>query len=189
MPDPHFRHPLVLTLMATGCSGSEEPVGTGMQPGTGRCSEPLIFEGALRPGSGDAAAEPRRIGNHWGTIERRVVGPDGDLCDDDAGCAAAAETLWEATPIRIDMFQTSPVPYWLIASTDGTPAALTGETLLGYLEPIDTAAEARLLAWSEGSEVSCSPDLSGKVDVVQATQRMSDRRRWRSWTLMPECLK
>ncbi len=186
MRDPHFRHLLVLTLMAAGCSGNKEPVvpeapapepapvSTEMQPGTGSCEEGLVYAGAMRPATAGAPLELRRVQTRFDDAERSVEGQDGAICGDDAACTTAAEALWEAAPIRSDCGQIGCTNHVLITAAGGTPSALSGDTLLAYLGPIDTAAEARLLAWSKGFDVACSPALEGQVYVVQATQFMSD---------------
>ena len=193
MRDPHFRHLLVLALMATGCSGNKAPantdpvgvtpietmpptapVSTKMTPGTGRCDEALVFNGAMNPAIPGAPLELRGINNEMGNPGQSVVASDGVLCQDDAACATAAEGLWGGALIRNDCGQIGCRGHQLVTSTAGTPSVLTQDTLLAYLGPIDTAAEARLLAWSKGFNVSCSPALDGQVYVVQATQDMSD---------------
>lgn len=186
MRDPHFRHLLVLTLMAAGCSGNKEPVvpetpapepapvGTEMQPGTGSCEEGLVYASAMRPATAGAPLELRRVQTRFDDAERSVEGQDGAICEEDPACTTAAEALWEAEPIRSDCGQIGCTNFVLITAAGGTPSALTGDSLLDYLGPIDTAAEARLLAWSKGFDVACSPSLEGQVYVVQATQFMSD---------------
>lgn len=193
MRDPHFRSLLVLALMTAGCSGNKEPVSSdpvgsdpvevtpvevapsvGMAPGTGRCDEALVFSGAMNPAIPGAPLELRGINNEMGNPGQSVLASDGVLCQDDAACATAAEGLWGGALIRNDCGQIGCRGHQLVTSTAGTPSVLTQDTLLAYLGTIDTAAEARLLAWSKGFDVSCSPALEGQLYVVQATQFMSD---------------
>lgn len=192
MRDPHFRSLLVLALMGAGCSGNKEPVKTEpvgetpsevaptepgsaeMTPGSGKCDEPLLFAGALHPAVPGTPLELRRVQTRFEENTRTVVGQDGALCGDDAACTTSAEALWDAPPIRSDCGQVGCTNHVLITSAGGTPTALTQDALLGYLGQIDTAAEARLLAWSKGFDVSCAPSLEGQIYTVQATQHMSD---------------
>lgn len=199
--DRTFRQALVLALAAAGCSthkpaepntestddvavdeGTELPGLPGL-PGADSppaCDPtPLLADGQLKPAQTVDGVALRKRADRMGQSTREVVATDGILCEDkaeDSLCTTRAQELWMSDPIRRDCYQVGCEQTNLVWSNgDEVGVADSPDALKAFLGPIDTAAEARLIAWSQRFDVECMPteDPDGGWRV-SATQNMGD---------------